>query len=123
MHCSQYGKLVQCVRGSVTDFMVDLREESPTFLKWKSVELSENDAVQVYIQPRCGRGFFCKENNSLLVYCQEGTFNPPKEMNINPFDPLININWPLADYIISDQDKNALNASEAIKLWKERNFS
>ena len=53
--------------------MVDLREESPTYLKWKAVELSENDAKQVYIPPRCGHGFFCKEDNSLLVYCQEGT--------------------------------------------------
>ena len=44
-------------------------------------------------------------------------------MNVNPFDPSININWPITDYIISDQHKNALNANEAIKLWKKRNSS
>ena len=125
LHCAQYGKLVQCVQGSIIDYMVDLREESPTYLKWAAVKLSENDARQVYIPPRCGHGVFSKEDNSLLVYCQEGTFNAIKEMNVNPFDPLINIVWPSLlpgeDYIISDQDKNAPNVNEARTLWNEKN--
>lgn len=125
MHCAQYGKLVQCVQGSVIDFMVDLREESPTYLKWAAVELSQNNAKQVYVPPRCGHGIFSKEDDSLLVYCQEGTFDGPKEMNVNPFDPTININWPILDddYIISDQDKNSPNVEEARALWNQRNKS
>jgi len=33
LHCARYGKLVQCIRGHLLDVFVDLREDSPTFLK------------------------------------------------------------------------------------------
>ena len=58
MHCAQYGKLVQCLQGSVIDYMVDLRPESSTYLKWTSVQLSADSPKQVYIPPRCGHGIF-----------------------------------------------------------------
>jgi dTDP-4-dehydrorhamnose 3,5-epimerase len=34
LHCAQYGKLVQCVQGCIIDYFVDLRPESPTYMKW-----------------------------------------------------------------------------------------
>ena len=36
-------KLVRVVKGAVIDYAVDLRKDSPTYLKWTSVVLSEND--------------------------------------------------------------------------------
>jgi len=126
MHCAQYGKLVQCLQGSVIDYMVDLRPESTTYLKWTSVQLSADCPKQVYIPPRCGHGIFSQEDDSLLVYCQEGTFNEPKEMNVNPFDPKINIIWSgLSEsekYIISEQDSLAPFVDDAQKMWNERNL-
>jgi hypothetical protein len=45
-----------------------------------------------------------------------------KQMNVNPFDPKINITWPESEYIISDQDSLAPYEEEARKLWHERNL-
>ena len=115
LHCSQYGKLVQCLQGSIVDHVVDLRPDSPTYLKWAAIELSYDVPKQVYIPPGCGHGFYSKEDNSLVVYCQEGIFNSPTEMNVNPFDPKINISWPGNNHIISEQDKNSPYIDEARK--------
>eukprot|EP01127_Copromyxa_protea_P020208 TRINITY_DN6719_c0_g1_i1.p1 TRINITY_DN6719_c0_g1~~TRINITY_DN6719_c0_g1_i1.p1 ORF type:complete len:188 (+),score=25.57 TRINITY_DN6719_c0_g1_i1:13-576(+) len=125
IHCSQYGKLVQCIKGRIFDVVVDLRSESPTFMKWAMVELSADKSTQVFIPARCGHGFFAAEENSLVVYGQEGTYDPPTEMNVNPMDASLGINWPSpvqgGSYIISDQDRNAPGLEEAKKKWAERN--
>lgn len=41
MHCSPYGKLVQCLKGKIIDTIIDLREDSPTYLQ----KFSGNPAV------------------------------------------------------------------------------
>jgi len=122
LHCSPYGKLVQCVAGSIVDYFVDLREDSPTYLSWKSVELSAEVPLQVYIPAKCGHGIFSKEDNSILVYLQEGYHQKDFEMNVNPFDLECAIRWPVCDdeYIISDQDKNSPSLKEAQRLYSER---
>lgn len=122
IHTTPYGKLVQCLRGRVVDYVIDLRPSSSTYLKWESVVLSEYTSKQVYIPPFCGHAFFSCEDDSLLVYCQEGVFNPQREMNVNPFDDKLSIVWPDAEnYIMSDQDRIAPNEKEARKMWEERN--
>src|SRR3712207_2842223 len=42
-------KLVRCVRGSIVDVIVDLRAGSPTYGRWRSYELSEDNHCQLYI--------------------------------------------------------------------------
>lgn len=71
------------------DVVVDLRPESPTYKSWAVVELRSDEAKQIYIPPRCGHGFFSCEEGSFAVYGQEGTYNPPTEMNVNPMDPAL----------------------------------
>ena len=51
IHTSTYGKLVTCVRGAVYDVMVDLREDSPTFLRWCGVMLTEENRKQARQTP------------------------------------------------------------------------
>ena len=43
------GKLVTVIHGRAMDYIVDLRQDSPTYLKWEKVELSAENAVSVYI--------------------------------------------------------------------------
>uniref|UniRef100_A0A6B2LLZ8 dTDP-4-dehydrorhamnose 3,5-epimerase n=1 Tax=Arcella intermedia TaxID=1963864 RepID=A0A6B2LLZ8_9EUKA len=110
LHRSQYGKLVQCVSGRLFDVMVDLRKDSPTYLNWFGIWLSGDELKQVFIPAGCAHGFYAAENNTVLLYTQEGNFDPQKDKNINYADPAININWPPPQgphYIMSPKDLQA----------------
>ena len=123
LHTARYAKLVSCVQGKVLDFCVDLREESPTYLQWASLELASDVPIQIFVPARCGHGFLALEEDSIVVYAQTGTFNGPHEMDVNVQEPKFGIKLPVAfeDLVISDKDKNAPMLDEARKAWKERN--
>eukprot|EP00466_Bigelowiella_natans_P005892 jgi/Bigna1/78950/fgenesh1_pg.58_\ len=72
LHCSFYGKFVTCLEGAIWDCFVDLRPDSPTFLKWTGRVLSEENKIQMYIPPRCAHGFLSLKDNSKILYMQEG---------------------------------------------------
>ena len=40
LHTSKYCKLVSVINGEIYDVIVDLRKDSPTFLKWSATVLS-----------------------------------------------------------------------------------
>jgi dTDP-4-dehydrorhamnose 3,5-epimerase len=51
-------KLVRCTRGSIFDVMVDLRPDSPTFLKWVSEVLTPDNGRMMYVPKGFAHGFF-----------------------------------------------------------------
>src|SRR3954465_8659906 len=51
------GKLVRVARGRVYDVVVALREGSPTFGEWESVELDDEGGLQLYIPIGFAHGF------------------------------------------------------------------
>jgi dTDP-4-dehydrorhamnose 3,5-epimerase len=99
-------KLVRCIRGSVYDVIVDLRIDSPTFLKWFGVELSEKNRKLIYIPEGFAHGFQTLQENSELLYHHTEYYNPQSEGGLNYLDPIIGIEWPLPVSLISDRDQN-----------------
>jgi dTDP-4-dehydrorhamnose 3,5-epimerase len=93
LHTSQYGKLVTCVRGAVYDVFVDVREGSPTFLRWTGVLLTESNRAQVYVPAGCAHGFLALDESNDVVYLQEGVWNPPEERDLLWSDPLLGVPW------------------------------
>lgn len=108
IHCTPYPKFVTCLSGLIYDVIVDLREESPTYLNWFGLWL-DSPKKQIYIPSNCGHGFYSAENNSRLLYLQTEAYSPDKNKNYNWKDPAFGIEWPFADYvcILSEADKNA----------------
>src|SRR4051812_27691899 len=51
------GKLIRVLRGAVLDVVVDIRLGSPTFGRWLSEVLSEENCRQVYVPPGFAHGF------------------------------------------------------------------
>lgn len=99
-------KLVRCIKGSIWDVMVDLRKDSPTFLKVISNELNSSNACMLIIPEGVAHGFQSLENDSQLIYLHTELFSPNSEQGINPFDPILNINWPLPMTTISERDQS-----------------
>lgn len=110
IHCSAYAKLITIPKGAIYDVIVDLRADSPTYRRWCAVVVSSENRRQLHIPAGCGHGFLCLEDADML-YLQSGTFDPPNEIDLDPFDPSLGVHWPklddVPDYVMSDKDRNA----------------
>ncbi len=98
------GKLVRVTRGSVWDVAVDLREDSPTYLKWYGVELSEENGLMLYVPEGFGHGFVTLEDDTHFIYKCTDEYSPEHDSGIKWNDPEIGIEWPLTDVEVSAKD-------------------
>ena len=99
------GKLVRVVKGSVMDVAVDLRKESPTYGKWESVVLTEENKLQFWIPEGFAHGFVTLEDNTIFNYKCTNVYNKESEGSILWNDPDINIEWNIENPILSEKDK------------------
>ena len=106
-------KLVQCQRGSIKDYVIDIRIGSPTFGQFEAVDLDEKAASAIFIEEGLAHAFVALENNTIVTYYVSEKYNPEREKGINPFDKTLNILWPEIDLILSEKDKAAISLEQA----------
>ena len=99
-------KLIRCIAGSVFDVIVDIRKDSPTFLKWFSIELSAKNKTMILIPEGFAHGFQTLEDNTELLYHHTNYYEKAAESGILYNDELTGIQWPLKISVISEKDKN-----------------
>lgn len=103
------GKLVRVIRGRILDVAVDIRKSSPTFGKWASVELSEENHHQLWIPPGFAHGFaVLSENGADVLYKTTHYYAPEHDAGVRFDDPQIGIQWPKipdGGWILSDKDR------------------
>ena len=94
-------KLVRVVKGAVLDVAVDIRKGSPTFGKWVSVELTEDNHRQFFIPRGFAHGFSVLSEMAVFQYKCDNFYAPQSEGAIAWDDPDLNIDWRIpADKII-----------------------
>jgi dTDP-4-dehydrorhamnose 3,5-epimerase len=97
-------KLVWVTHGKVQDVFVDLREDSPTFGQWDSVDLIPN-GNRLFIPKGCAHGFLTLEDSSEFNYLCSNPWNKEAERTLIWNDPDINVIWKnTCDPIISPKD-------------------
>ena len=99
-------KIVRCLKGRVFDVAVDLRTDSPTFLKWVSMELSPTAHRAIIIPEGCAHGFQTLEPDCELLYLHTAFYNKSAEGGLRYDDPLLSIKWPLPATDLSVRDQN-----------------
>lgn len=99
-------KLVRCLRGRIFDVAVDIRRASPTFGQWLGVELSADNAKQLFVPAGYAHAFLTLESNCEVAYKVDDYYSPECDGGIAWNDPAIGIVWPLADRhpVLSDKD-------------------
>jgi dTDP-4-dehydrorhamnose 3,5-epimerase len=97
-------KLVRCIAGAIYDVIVDVRQESPTFLRWFGIELSAVNHKMLYIPKGFAHGFQTLTDNSALIYHHTEFYTPGAERGLRYDDPVLAIQWPLPVSVISDRD-------------------
>lgn len=100
-------KLVRCIRGSIVDYAVDLRRESPTYGTWVSAVLSAENGYQLYVPVGFGHAFVTLEPDVEVAYKVTDVYAPDCDGGVIWNDPTIGIDWPLPSTgaILSDKDK------------------
>lgn len=89
----QQAKLVQVLKGNVLDVAVDVREDSPTYGKYISEELSEENHCQLFIPQGFAHGFLALTDEVIFSYKCDNYYAPNHDSGIIYNDPSIGINW------------------------------
>lgn len=100
-------KLVRAIKGSILDVVVDLRKESPTYCKFISIILNDENKKQLLVPHGCLHGYSVLSRYALVSYKCDNYYHPPSEFAIRYDDPTFQINWliPEEEQILSDKDK------------------
>ena len=101
-------KLVRVVKGAVLDVAVDIRKGSPTFGKWVSAELTEENHRQFFVPRGFAHGFSVLSEEAVFQYKCDNFYAPQSEGAIAWNDPDLNIDWhiPAENIQLSLKDSN-----------------
>lgn len=97
-------KLVRCARGSVFDVVVDLRRSSPTFKRSFTIDLTDENHLQLYIPVGLAHGFCVTSDVADFVYCCGSYYDAATERGIAWDDPELAIPWPASPPLLSERD-------------------
>ena len=100
-------KMVSCFKGAIYDVLVDIRPNSPTYLKWVATELTEDNNKSLYVPSGVAHGFQTLKDNSMVYYQLGEFFMPEYYSGVRYNDPKFNIQWPECENrIINKRDAN-----------------
>ena len=105
-------KLIRVLRGSIENFFVDIRKDSPTYKKFDSVILSAANKLLLYLPIGFANGFKTIENDCEIQYKVDRYYAPESDRAFAYNDSGIGINWDVANPILSEKDSNAIVFSE-----------
>lgn len=97
-------KLVRCVRGGIYDVIVDIRNDSPAYLRWVGVELTAENRRALYIPEGCAHGFQTMEDATEVFYMITEQYTPDAARGMRWNDPAIGVTWPREVAVISERD-------------------
>jgi dTDP-4-dehydrorhamnose 3,5-epimerase len=97
-------KFVSCLRGEVFDVAVDLRRDSPTFLRWHAEVLSADNRVSLMLPQGFAHGFQTLTDDCELLYLHSRAYAPDAEGALYVNDPALAITWPLPIAEMSERD-------------------
>ena len=87
-------KFISCLRGEVFDVAVDLRHDSPTFLRWHAEVLSAENHRTLVVPEGFAHGFQTLTDDCELLYLHTAAYAPDSEGALNANDPRLAIAWP-----------------------------
>ncbi|HEX4834587.1 MAG TPA: dTDP-4-dehydrorhamnose 3,5-epimerase [Trebonia sp.] len=112
-------KYVSCVRGAILDVVVDIRVGSPTFGASQAVRLDDAERKSLFLAEGLGHAFMALTDDATVLYLCSTGYAPGREHGINPLDPALGIEWPLAEVggapVLSDKDAGAPSLQEALE--------
>lgn len=100
-------KLVRVARGAILDVAVDLRRASPTYGRWVSAELTQENGAQIFVPRGFAHAFVTLRPDTLVAYKADGFYDRESEGGLAFDDPDLAIPWPFpaSELTLSDRDR------------------
>lgn len=110
------GKLVRVARGDIIDVTVDVRRDSPQFGRAQMVAMSAHDFTQLWVPPGYAHGFVVVSDDALVEYKCTDFYQPGDEVCLRWDDPVLGIDWPVSEPVVSEKDRQGLSLSVLCEL-------
>lgn len=109
IHAEKWDKLVYPVTGKMMAAIVDLREASQTFGKVEKFDFdcTSGPTKALFLPNGMGNSICVTEGPVNYCYVVSDYWTPDSSFAINPFDDILNIDWPVREPILTDKDKTA----------------
>lgn len=98
-------KTLSCLIGSIYDIVVDLRQQSPTFLEWIAVELSAQERRSLHVPVGCANAWMTTAPSTIVHYYMSGLYSPQAYRGFRYNDPAFGFRWPMEPNLISERDR------------------
>jgi len=97
-------KLVRCVAGALFDVIVDIREDSPTFMQWFGADLSQDNGSMMYVPRGFAHGYQALTDGAMAHYMVSAYYVPEAEDGLRYDDSAIGVRWRRPVSNISPKD-------------------
>lgn len=97
-------KVLRCIRGAVYDMMIDLRPQSPTYLKSFGAELTAENRTMLYTPAGFAHGYLALSDDAEVLYMASDTYSAADERGLRWNDPALDLSLPFEPEIISPKD-------------------
>lgn len=97
-------KVMRCINGAIWDLIVDMRPESPTYLKHFGIELSSENQKALYVPEQFAHAYLALTDGAQAFYSASAFYTPGAEGGLRYDDPALGIDWPIPVEIVSEKD-------------------
>lgn len=98
-------KLVRCTSGAIYDVVADLRESSPSYLRWHAVRLDADKRNAFLVPPGVAHGFQTLCDDSEVEYLISVPYVADLSRGVRWDDTELGIQWPMLPSIMSARDR------------------
>jgi dTDP-4-dehydrorhamnose 3,5-epimerase len=98
-------RLIRCTMGSIHDVIIDLRADSPTFMRHWSTVLSAENRRAVYLPEGFAHGFQSLEEDTEVLYQMSAAYAAEANVGVRWSDAAFGIPWPLPVTDMSERDR------------------
>lgn len=98
-------KFLRCVRGAVQDVLLDMRPDSPSYLKSFSVELTSENRLAIVVPPLCAHGYLALSDGAEVFYQTSHPYVAGTERGVRYDDPALGVQWRTKVSHVSPKDR------------------
>lgn len=99
-------KIVRCTQGAIHDVALDLRRDSPTFLRSVACELTADNRRMLYIAEGLAHGLQTLRDDTEVLYAISLEYSPQHGRGVRWNDPAFGIVWPDDIRTMNERDRS-----------------